>query len=32
MRKQSSNIHFNGKVQVHNYHREWYNITGTLHH
>jgi len=32
VRKHSSNIHFNIKVQVHSYHREWYNIAGILHH
>jgi len=30
--KHSGNIHSNRKVQVHGYHREWYNITGILHH
>ena len=32
VRTHIGNIHSNRKVQVHGYHRKWYNITGILHH
>jgi len=32
VRKLNSNIHSNRKVQVHSYHKKWYNITWISHH